>query len=141
MPFTYFDGQDIGGMQTLPIPQDGALYLVFISSNDPHTKQPWCPDVRLALPSLETTFIHNDLLAIFVLVGLPEAWRDANNPWRKDPWRIINIPTVARYERNPAGEVKEVGRLIEKNILDGRRLQQLVWRKNDQGIYANDQGV
>lgn len=68
-------------------------------------------------------------------------WRDAKNPWRQDPWRIINIPTVARYERDAAGEVKEVGRLIERNILDGQRLQQLVWRKNDQGIYADEQGV
>ncbi|EME81560.1 uncharacterized protein MYCFIDRAFT_9434, partial [Pseudocercospora fijiensis CIRAD86] len=106
----------------LRLAQDSALFIVFLSSNDPHTGQPWHPDVRLALPSLETTFSHKDKRAIFVPVGLPEE----RNPWRKDPWRIINIPTVARYERDYTGQIKEVGRLIERNILDARRLQQLV---------------
>lgn len=72
MPYTYSIGQDMGKREDLPILQDGALFLGFVSSFSPQTRQPWCPDVRLALPDLEATFIRKDLLAIFVLDAQPE---------------------------------------------------------------------
>lgn len=42
----------------LALPPDSAakLFLVFISSQDPATNQPWCPDVRAAMPSIEAAF-------------------------------------------------------------------------------------
>jgi hypothetical protein len=44
--------------QDLPVANDPAdkLFVCFISSTDPITKQPWCPDVRAALPHLEKRF-------------------------------------------------------------------------------------
>jgi len=36
------------------------LFVCFISSTDPATKQPWCPDVRAALPRLDAAFSSED---------------------------------------------------------------------------------
>jgi len=45
-------------VQDLPVPDspDAGLYVAFISGTDPVTKQPWCPDVRAALPRLQKAF-------------------------------------------------------------------------------------
>jgi hypothetical protein len=44
--------------QELPIANDVGrkLFVCFVSSTDPSTKQPWCPDVRAALPRLDKAF-------------------------------------------------------------------------------------
>jgi hypothetical protein len=49
-------------VQELPIANELAskLFVCFISSTDPSTKQPWCPDVRAALPQLEKAFSSQD---------------------------------------------------------------------------------
>jgi hypothetical protein len=31
-------------------------FIIFISSEDPQTKQPWCPDVRAAWPHVQAAF-------------------------------------------------------------------------------------
>lgn len=48
--------------QDLPLANDPAasLFLCFISSTDPVSKQSWCPDVRAALPRLNKTFSDQD---------------------------------------------------------------------------------
>lgn len=48
--------------QELPIApeQTEKLFICFISSTDPATKQPWCIDVRAALPRLEKAFSSQD---------------------------------------------------------------------------------
>jgi hypothetical protein len=58
--------------QELPIADDAVckLFLCFISSTDPSTKQPWCPDVRAALPRLEKAFSSQDAPElVYVHVG------------------------------------------------------------------------
>lgn len=42
----------------LPIANEpnATFFLNFISSISPETKEPWCPDVRAALPSIGATF-------------------------------------------------------------------------------------
>lgn len=40
----------------LAVSQDKPLFVVFLSPDDPETKQPWCSDVRAALPLLNQTF-------------------------------------------------------------------------------------
>ena len=40
----------------LKVTSDSAFFVAFLASKDPVTKQPWCPDVRAALPTLEATF-------------------------------------------------------------------------------------
>lgn len=36
------------------------LFITFISSIDPTTKQSWCPDVRAALPNINAAFSADD---------------------------------------------------------------------------------
>lgn len=41
----------------LPLPDSASrAFLVFISSEDPETKQPWCPDVRASWPHIQAAF-------------------------------------------------------------------------------------
>jgi hypothetical protein len=40
-------------------------------------------------------------------------------------WKVNNVPAVVRFEKTSEG-VKEVGRLIEGEILDEQRLASLV---------------
>ena len=49
----------------------------------------------------------------------------ADNYFRVSEWRIPNVPTLARYERVD-GVVKEVGRLVEEEVLDKERLAKLL---------------
>lgn len=50
------------------------LFIAFISSPDPITKQPWCPDVRDAMPHINKTFAADDApeLAIIEVGQKPE---------------------------------------------------------------------
>lgn len=44
----------------LPEASTSKLFLAFISGDDAITKQPWCPDVRAALPHIDTAFAAPD---------------------------------------------------------------------------------
>lgn len=46
---------------------DAKFIIAFISGNDPVTHQPWCPDVRDALPHLDAAFAHSDAPAVAVV--------------------------------------------------------------------------
>jgi hypothetical protein len=51
-------------------------------------------------------------------------WKDPNNVFRT-VWNVHNVPALLRFEHTSDG-VKEVGRLIEGEILDEQRLNSLV---------------
>jgi hypothetical protein len=51
-------------------------------------------------------------------------WRDQKNIFRTT-WNVNNVPALVKYERVD-GVTKEVGRLIEGEILDGEKLAGLV---------------
>jgi hypothetical protein len=130
----------------LAIPSStNAFFIAFLASKDPQTKKPWCPDVVAALPTLESTFTGGKKpQAAFVEVGQrPEyftfsariivnihwplhflRWRDQKNVFRTT-WNVNNVPALVKYERVD-GMTKEVGRLIEGEILDGEKLAGLV---------------
>ena len=58
--------------QDLPVPNspNAALFVCFISSTDPATRQPWCPDVRAVLPRLQRVFEREDApRLVYVHVG------------------------------------------------------------------------
>lgn len=42
--------------QALPLKDGDKIFILFLASTDPATKQPWCSDVRAALPLLNATF-------------------------------------------------------------------------------------
>lgn len=128
----------------LEIPANSPLFIAFLASKDPTTQQPWCPDVVAALPKLEATFQGGKApTAAFVEVGQrPEyvgwhtdstrvalltcmnRWKDSKNLFRTN-WNVNNVPALVRFEKT-GDSVKEVGRLIEGEILDEERLQQLL---------------
>lgn len=58
----------------LPGGPDSKLFIAFISSTDPATKQSWCPDVRAALPHINEAFTGGDapILAIVEVGQKPE---------------------------------------------------------------------
>jgi hypothetical protein len=51
-------------------------------------------------------------------------WRDHSNVYRTQ-WKVNNVPALVRFEMTGEG-VREVGRLVEGEILDGERLRGLV---------------
>lgn len=162
------------------------FFIAFLASKDPLTNQPWCPDVRAALPILEATFqetttsqgaegeeekeegkkstttppvvafievgqkteyvfsfsFSSFFFCCFFLffspfssssfLGKQNRWKNPHNVFRTQ-WNIHNVPVLVRYElvgENTATttkQVKEVGRLVEGEILDERRLQELVY--------------
>lgn len=61
-----------GSAKHLQVPEapTAKLFLAFISGDDPITKQPWCPDVRAALPHIDAAFTAADAPTVgFVSVG------------------------------------------------------------------------
>ncbi|KAF9697601.1 hypothetical protein EKO04_004274 [Ascochyta lentis] len=113
--------------QDLPLPNDAAatLFLCFISSTDPATKQSWCPDVRAALPRLERAFGPEDAPKLaYVHVGQRPEWKDLENVYRTK-WDVKAVPQLVRYQRVDE-EVKETGRLVEAEVIDEKKLLTLV---------------
>ncbi|KAL5340457.1 thioredoxin-like protein [Aspergillus crustosus] len=103
----------------------GPFFLSFHASPDPTTGKPWCPDVIAALPNLTEIFSSPDSpQAAFVNVGQREQWRDPSNVVRKK-WNVNSVPTLVRFEKGEEG-VREVGRLVEAEILDRKRLKSFV---------------
>lgn len=61
-----------GSAKLLEVPEgpNSKLFLAFISGDDPITKQPWCPDVRAALPHIDAAFTAPDAPTVaYVSVG------------------------------------------------------------------------
>jgi hypothetical protein len=58
--------------QDLPVPESATakFFVCFIASIDPATGQPWCSDVRAALPVLEAVFRKEEQLELrYIYVG------------------------------------------------------------------------
>ena len=63
------------------------------------------------------TFVKNTTNIVY-------RWKAPNNVFRT-VWKVHNVPALLRFEKTSEG-VKEVGRLIEGEILDEKRLSSLV---------------
>ncbi|SPN98659.1 related to Thioredoxin domain-containing protein C21C3.12c [Cephalotrichum gorgonifer] len=112
---------------SLPVPNEpnAKFFLTFVASDDPVTKQSWCPDVRAALPVIKATFSADGApTTAFVEVGQRPEWKKPTHVVRTK-WNVHGVPTVARYERVD-GEIKETGRLVEHEILDSKLFAALV---------------
>jgi len=51
-------------------------------------------------------------------------WKKTDNTFRVD-WDVHNVPVLVRYQRVD-GKVKETGRLVEDEILDEKKLYELI---------------
>ncbi|KAH6629097.1 hypothetical protein C7974DRAFT_393833 [Boeremia exigua] len=126
MPIQH-DFQLPAAAQDLPLANDATseLFLCFISSTDPTTNQPWCPDVRAALPRLEKVFAGADAPGLaYVHVGQKPEWKDLENVYRKK-WNVKALPQLVRYQR-VGGEVRKVGSLVENDVNDDAKLLDFV---------------
>ncbi|PYH93823.1 DUF953 domain protein [Aspergillus ellipticus CBS 707.79] len=104
---------------------DAKLFLVFVSSEDPVTRQAWCPDVRAAWPKIQAAFSGAEAPRLAVVeVGQKPEWKDPQNVYRAN-WGINCIPALVRYQR-VSGEVVETGKLVEGEILDQERLAKFI---------------
>ncbi|KAJ6088354.1 hypothetical protein N7486_009615 [Penicillium sp. IBT 16267x] len=97
------------------------FFIAFVSSDDAITSQPWCPDVRAALPHINTAFAAGDAPTVAIVpVGQKPEWRDPTNVYRTN-WNVHNVPALVRFELVD-GEVSATGKLIEGEILDKAKL-------------------
>ncbi|KAL2839094.1 hypothetical protein BJY01DRAFT_219412 [Aspergillus pseudoustus] len=110
----------------LPTVSKGAPFFIsFHASVEPNTGKPWCPDVVAALPVLREAFSPDHAPNVaFVEVGQRPEWRDPKNIFRTK-WNLTAVPTLVRFE-SVDGTVKEVGRLVEGQILDRARLSKFI---------------
>jgi hypothetical protein len=134
----------------LPTPPNTPFFIAFLASVEPATGKPWCPDVVAALPVLRETFsAEHAPLVVFVEVGQKleyvihcaifalmsvgggcrcinswRRWKDLSNNFRTQ-WKLSAVPSLVRFEAVD-GEVKEVGRLVEGEILDRVRLGKFI---------------
>ncbi|KAI9367995.1 hypothetical protein BJX61DRAFT_251323 [Aspergillus egyptiacus] len=101
------------------------FFLSFHASPDPTTGKPWCPDVAAALPYLNEVFSAPQSPTVaYVNVGQRDEWKDPSNIYRTQ-WKLSCIPTLIRFERVD-GNVQEVGRLVEGEIVDRAKLEKFV---------------
>ncbi|OSS47243.1 hypothetical protein B5807_09805 [Epicoccum nigrum] len=113
--------------QELPISNDtdAKLFLCFISGTDPATDQPWCPDVRAALPKLQKVFESEGAhTLLYVHVGQKPEWKDQGNVYRTK-WSVKAVPQLVRYQWVD-GEIKATGQLVENDVLDEEKLAAFV---------------
>lgn len=54
-------------------------------------------------------------------------WKDLSNVHRTK-WNVNAVPTLVRYQR-VGGEVRETGRLVEGELLDQKKLNELMGGK------------
>lgn len=88
------------------------------------TNEPWCPDVRAALPVIEAVFsgdVGGEHVR-FVYVGQKDEWKKMDNVYRTT-WAIDAVPCLVRYEMRD-GVVVEVGRMKEGELLDAQRIRE-----------------
>ncbi|KAF2122570.1 hypothetical protein BDV96DRAFT_481323 [Lophiotrema nucula] len=114
--------------QELPLPDEpnARFFVLYLSSIDPATNQPWCGDVRRTLPLLNKTFSADPSPEIhYAYVGSRYEYKEVPGSRFRTDWDITRVPTLARYER-VNGQVKEVGRLVEGELLDEKRIGGLI---------------
>lgn len=91
--------------------------LVWIQSDSPDGKTPWCPDTRAALPVLERA-LYRARGAPIVLITADVVRGEYYMPtyaYRTDKrLRLEGVPTLYRWERDGPNR-----RLVEREITDG----------------------
>ncbi|KAF3917218.1 hypothetical protein ABW20_dc0108209 [Dactylellina cionopaga] len=105
------------------------LFVLFVASEDPVTNQPWCPDVRAAVPVVHNAFeadgkVHNLLT---VKVGSKLEWREPKNAFRVH-WGLQAIPTMSKYSlmEVEGNKFVAVRMLVEAECLDVSKLMGLI---------------
>ena len=71
--------------------------------------EPWCPDVRRALPVVRKLVAERNGTLLEVCVGQRQDWKDQEHPFRHDPrLKLTGIPALFRWTADgPAERVGE----------------------------------
>ncbi|KAI0124187.1 thioredoxin domain-containing protein C21C3.12c [Xylariales sp. AK1849] len=103
------------------IPRLGeSTHVLFIVDDDKKTGQPWCPDVRAALPVLKKVFDKSEEEVLVVSVGSRDQWKTLDNQWRTR-WDVKAVPTLARYTRVDDGLTQIA--LLEEDCKDEEKVR------------------
>ncbi|WBW72208.1 thioredoxin family protein, peroxidase [Schizosaccharomyces osmophilus] len=101
------------------------LFVAYLASVDPRTKQPWCPTVRAALPAFNNIFNSSKTLnLVHVYVGNMPQWRTPDNLYRKN-FGISAVPTLGRYYRDAEGNLQN-SLLVDYDCLDAQKLSKFI---------------
>ncbi|KAH0838088.1 hypothetical protein J3R83DRAFT_6332, partial [Lanmaoa asiatica] len=85
-------------------------FLIFFSSRLPESGLLWCPDCIAVEDLIRNTFgSEQGPSAVLVYIGQRSEWKTPDNIFRKEPWKVIAVPTIIRL--GEAGE--ETGRLVD----------------------------
>lgn len=106
------------------LPEVGAsTYIFFICDNDSSTGQPWCPDVRVALPIVKKFFSMRAEDVSVVSVGSIAEWKSPKSIFRTK-WDLTAIPSLAKYTRTADGITQS--QLVDDGCKDSAQLKTFV---------------
>lgn len=78
--------------------QSTSHIVLFVASDDPNTKESWCPDCVKSKPIIEKViedFKFNDMLELAtVKVGGRDEWNSSDNPYRSHDLHVSKVPTL-----------------------------------------------
>ncbi|EKD17580.1 hypothetical protein MBM_04441 [Drepanopeziza brunnea f. sp. 'multigermtubi' MB_m1] len=95
-------------------------FLVVYASLDPSGKS-WCGDCRVAESFVNRKFADRELDVVRVVyAGQRDEWRDQNNPWRRAPFSITNLPTLVKVTDG------KWEKLVEADVYDQKKLDAFV---------------
>lgn len=74
------------------------LIFLFTASDEPTSKESWCPDCRKIKPIIEQMiqkFQYNDQIVLAIVqVGQRDEWKSGDNPFRVHAVQLSNVPTL-----------------------------------------------
>jgi len=97
----------------------GTTFLIFYASRDVNGRM-WCPDCRDVEEHVKETFESSPQTGLIIYVGNKPTWKSPDNRFRQSH-NISSIPTIVRLDNG-----KETARLIEGEILEPGKLEQLI---------------
>ncbi|KAK0121815.1 hypothetical protein ONS95_010098 [Cadophora gregata] len=81
----------------------------------------WCGDCRDAESFVNSKFASGEDVVKVVYAGQRDEWRKQDNPWRADPFKITNLPTLVKVTAD--GNVEK---LVEADVYNQRKLDAFV---------------
>ncbi|CAB76048.1 Thioredoxin domain-containing protein C21C3.12c [Schizosaccharomyces pombe] len=107
------------------VAKNETLFVAYLASVDPRTKQPWCPTVRAALPLFNNAFNSSKKLnVVHVYVGNMPQWKTPHNEFRVK-FGISAVPTLGKYTRDAQGNLK-TSLLVDYDCLDANKFSKFI---------------
>jgi hypothetical protein len=114
---------------------DSTCILVWVQSDSPDGKTPWCPDTRAALPVLERALKTTTRIPIVLVSAdvVQSEYMSPSYPYRTDSQlRLQGVPTLYRWGRDGPS-----ARLVERAITD-TSVRELIRSGDSQRLAQSD---